>query len=665
MAKSRRGAVGVLVLLGVSAAWLAPLRAGTIAGTVRGPGGVPLSGLMVSIYDNDTRSNFTFTNDQGAYLVDTGPQAALFSVWALPVSGSPLVGELYYEIPCPGGACSPMGTEVWAPAVGTTSGIDFDLVTGGTIQGAVTSTLDGAPLEVNVAAYDQNGRSVSSAQSSPSTGAYVVRGLAPGSYFVRTNSFGDHADELHPNQPCMESCDVFQGIPILVGAGGTTTGVDFALGPAGAIAGTISDGSGPLANAAVEVYRLGRIVGRDFTGSNGAYQIAGLHSGVYHVLARKSGRVTEVYPNAPCPGTGCDTSSSGSGVVVTASLLTTGIDIQLAPGFSISGTLKMGGFNGFVGNVQVFDAVSGRMAGSAESDDAYTVTDLPGGTNYKVRVFMSGALAELYDNVPCPGSCSLEPGATVGIGSANVTGVNFDLAPARMITGTVRDQANGDLLKGIGVQAVGPGGVVYDGGETNLFGTYFFTREGLPAGIYRVRTVGAQRMAPYLDEVWNNIPCEFGCGSSAGDPIAVGSVDDTRGINFELIRSGLDFFTLTPCRVFDSRLAGPPILSGQMVPLRIETKCGVPGHAAAVSANVTVVSPSGPGSVSIWPVNLPAPPGTSVVSFRTGTTRANNAMLALSLAGLHNVWLSGMVTGSGSYHVLVDVNGYFAPSVSP
>jgi hypothetical protein len=91
----------------------------------------------------------------------------------------------------------------------------------------------------------------------------------------------------------------------------------------------------------------------------------------------------------------------------------------------------------------------------------------------------------------------------------------------------------------------------------------------------------------------------------------------------------------------------------------------VPGHAAAVSANVTVVSPSGAGSVSIWPVNLPAPPGTSVVSFRSGTARANSAMLALSLLGQYNVWLSGTVTGGGSYHVLVDVNGYFAPSVSP
>lgn len=58
-------------------------------------------------------------------------------------------------------------------------------------------------------------------------------------------------------------------------------------------------------------------------------------------------------------------------------------------------------------------------------------------------------------------------------------------------------------------------------------------------------------------------------------------------------------------------------------------------------------------------------PGTTVVSFRTGATRANNAMLGLSLAGLHNVWLSGTVTGGGNFHLLVDVNGYFAPSVPP
>jgi hypothetical protein len=34
---------------------------------------------------------------------------------------------------------------------------------------------------------------------------------------------------------------------------------------------------------------------------------------------------------------------------------------------------------------------------------------------------------------------------------------------------------------------------------------------------------------------------------------------------------------------------------------------------------------------------------------------------------LHNVWLSGTMTGGGggNFHLVVDVNGYFAPSVPP
>src|SRR6185295_9315740 len=75
-----------------------------------------------------------------------------------------------------------------------------------------------------------------------------------------------------------------------------------------------------------------------------------------------------------------------------------------------------------------------------------------------------------------------------------------------------------------------------------------------------------------------------------------------------IVRPPLDFFTLTPCRVADSRQSafltygGPVLVAGEQrtitipdVPAYIPTwrsACGVPATAKAVALNVTVDSPN-------------------------------------------------------------------------
>jgi FG-GAP-like repeat/FG-GAP repeat len=125
------------------------------------------------------------------------------------------------------------------------------------------------------------------------------------------------------------------------------------------------------------------------------------------------------------------------------------------------------------------------------------------------------------------------------------------------------------------------------------------------------------------------------------------------------------FFTIPPCRTVDTRagsgapIGGPILTNGFVRLLGLGGLCGVPGSAFAVSANITAVSPTGPGSMVFYAA-VGAPPSTSNISFNTGVNRANNTMLALNPAGQVQVLATvSNPSGADEVHLLVDVNGYF------
>lgn len=123
--------------------------------------------------------------------------------------------------------------------------------------------------------------------------------------------------------------------------------------------------------------------------------------------------------------------------------------------------------------------------------------------------------------------------------------------------------------------------------------------------------------------------------------------------------SGTAFYTVSPCRVLDSRLpAGPwggqPLLAGQERTLAIAGLCGIPPTAKALSFNVAATQATAAGHVRVYPAGSPRP-GASALNFAAGQTRANNGIVSLGVAGV--AVYSGQA--SGSVHVIVDVNGYF------
>jgi Tol biopolymer transport system component len=118
------------------------------------------------------------------------------------------------------------------------------------------------------------------------------------------------------------------------------------------------------------------------------------------------------------------------------------------------------------------------------------------------------------------------------------------------------------------------------------------------------------------------------------------------------------FFTVPPCRVADSRLAGAPLASGGSRVEALHAACGIPLTAVAVSVNLTVVAGSAVGFVTLFPGDQPVPES-STLNFRAGQIRANNAVARLAGDGSGRLGLAASFSGSGTVHAILDVNGYF------
>jgi hypothetical protein len=125
---------------------------------------------------------------------------------------------------------------------------------------------------------------------------------------------------------------------------------------------------------------------------------------------------------------------------------------------------------------------------------------------------------------------------------------------------------------------------------------------------------------------------------------------------------GDDFFTVTPCRVVDTRPGsgapiGGPALDAQMTrTLAIAGNCGIPGTAKAVSLNVTVVQPGAAGNLRLFRGGDPVPT-VSAVNYASGQTRGNNGIIPLNASGEIAAFAGQAPTTT--VHVVIDVNGYF------
>jgi hypothetical protein len=142
------------------------------------------------------------------------------------------------------------------------------------------------------------------------------------------------------------------------------------------------------------------------------------------------------------------------------------------------------------------------------------------------------------------------------------------------------------------------------------------------------------------------------------------------GQNLDL--KDLDFTGIKPCRLIDTRDGsgasisddGPVGARSSPGPYDIAVRgfCGVPVNAKAVVLNLTVVAPTQPGDLRVAPTDAVPFPVVSTLNYPAGVGALGNAALVpLSEASGNEVRLVFFMGTAGSLHIVVDVNGYFAP----
>jgi hypothetical protein len=122
----------------------------------------------------------------------------------------------------------------------------------------------------------------------------------------------------------------------------------------------------------------------------------------------------------------------------------------------------------------------------------------------------------------------------------------------------------------------------------------------------------------------------------------------------------LGFFTVTPCRVADTRNAvgpwgGPAISANTSRSFTIVGRCGVPTSADAVAVSFAAVGATAAGGLRFYAAGT-ALPATTSLQYPASKARSGNGQFGLGYGGALAVHAD---QASGSVHVVLDITGYF------
>jgi hypothetical protein len=132
-------------------------------------------------------------------------------------------------------------------------------------------------------------------------------------------------------------------------------------------------------------------------------------------------------------------------------------------------------------------------------------------------------------------------------------------------------------------------------------------------------------------------------------------------LDLEAPPAAASYYTLTPCRLIDTRnAAGPyggPALSAGERTFNLAGTCGIPTTAQALAVNLTVVAPAQGGDLRAFAAGSAAPLA-SALNFGAGQTRTNNAILPVTTDGNGGLTVH-LDMGPGTAQLIADVFGYF------
>jgi hypothetical protein len=351
------------------------LTGASISGAVTGDGGEPLAGVRV--YAVDAAGNGVgqaTTSSIGRYSIG-GVTPGSYTLEFVPPAGDGYATQWWTGKP----------TETGATFIALTAGVALTgknvilASTDGSISGTVTAAADASPVSsAEVYVYDSAGNFIEETQTDDS-GSYTLVGLTSGSYVVLVSasaSMGaDYIDQWYGNKSTEATAT-----PIVVAVGAAVTGVDVALVANASISGTVFDGDNlgnGLFNAEVDaVNSSGAVVNSASTDGDGNYTITGLPAGTYslHFYMYDNSYASQWYTNQASFAT-------ANRIVVATSSVTTGLDVTMTHGSSISGAIS-------VPPPAADDNLGVTVYDSAGNDTGTTSVDPSG--NYRVSNLSAG-----------------------------------------------------------------------------------------------------------------------------------------------------------------------------------------------------------------------------------------------------------------------------------
>ena len=228
------------------------------------------------------------------------------------------------------------------PTSGTPLVIEYDQVLDGIViplepGGEISGTLfddTGAPQSDWIWLYDTQGRFLRQSRSD-SAGSWTLNGLAAGSYFIQAleSSFGEFYHQIWGGGHCYHSCDPTRGAVIQLAERGSVTGIDIVFDERfGSLQGVLThaETGEPVPGILMRKWAEPSVETAT-TDSEGRYIFTRVTDAPLQLsTAGAPDWLDQVWPEIPCPPTGCEQLlDQGQTVVVPADTELTGFDFAL------------------------------------------------------------------------------------------------------------------------------------------------------------------------------------------------------------------------------------------------------------------------------------------------------------------------------------------------